>query len=168
MLEGWGENGWVEHPLRGKREGGIGWGFVEGRPERGTTFQMWINKITNKKRKKKRKWSWDCLPKSELFYPLIKPDNVLILESRGYREYLYWMKMSSKSQTKQASEQNLNLKDQLTMKFYAHNSQFYGLKLPLHKQGSHRLCVCWRASLYTMPWNNYWKWFSVLYFPFLK
>jgi hypothetical protein len=38
-----GRRGWIfvgEHPLRGKREGRWGWGFAEGRPGRGTIFEV--------------------------------------------------------------------------------------------------------------------------------
>jgi hypothetical protein len=44
--------GWVEeHPLRGKGEGIWDGMFVEGRPGRGTIFEMKINKIINKEKK---------------------------------------------------------------------------------------------------------------------
>jgi len=43
---GWGG----EHPHRSRRRG-MGWGFPEGRPGKGITFEMQIKKICNKRKK---------------------------------------------------------------------------------------------------------------------
>jgi hypothetical protein len=41
--------GWVgEHPHRSRGRGGEGGGDAEGKPRKGITFEMQINKITNK------------------------------------------------------------------------------------------------------------------------
>jgi hypothetical protein len=39
--------GWREH-LHRRGEGGMGWGFLEGKLGKGITFEMYIMKISNK------------------------------------------------------------------------------------------------------------------------
>jgi hypothetical protein len=47
-----GSSGWVgKHPHRSRRRGDVIRGFQEGKPIKGITFEMSINKIFNKKKK---------------------------------------------------------------------------------------------------------------------
>jgi hypothetical protein len=56
-----GVNGWVgEHPHRIREEEGCDRGFSEGKPVRRIVFEMLINKITNKKIKKKEIGAFSC------------------------------------------------------------------------------------------------------------